>query len=68
MLNWGFVYGETAYPTLPKDFVIADQAFSATLSSLRPAGTYYVRSWALCEGGIAYGPETVFMTPGPQHQ
>jgi prepilin-type N-terminal cleavage/methylation domain-containing protein len=41
--------------------------FEVTLYSLEPETTYYVRAYAINEGGTAYGPEYSFQTQTPTY-
>ena len=59
----GFVYGTVPYPTI-NDYNIAapgigvEGSFSIQMSNL-PTSTYYVRAYAINQGGIAYGEQKI---------
>lgn len=70
---FGFAYGLTQDPALPNPAVSGSgtaQSFSASLTSLSPDTTYYVRAYATNAAGTAYGKNRSFttaaVTPGPQ--
>ncbi len=61
----GFCWSTKRNPTIDDQKVIAgfgDGSFHAYLNPLQPSTTYYVRSYAQSEFGIAYGPENEFIS------
>ena len=62
----GFVYATTANPTTAKTKVTSGSGkgdFTATVTNLVKATTYYIRSYAINSKGISYGIESSFTTP-----
>ncbi|MCW5907390.1 MAG: hypothetical protein KIS94_06000 [Chitinophagales bacterium] len=65
ILARGFCYGTAAAPTLADAYVLAGSgtgAFNASLTSLLPNTTYYVRAFATNTIGTTYGNELSFTT------
>lgn len=63
----GVVYATSASPTLADASVVSGSGtgvFSADLTGLTPATTYYVRAYATNAEGTSYGSETSFATAG----
>ncbi len=63
----GVVYGTTSNPTVADASVVSGSgtgAFSAGLTDLAPATTYYVRAYATNAEGTSYGSEVSFTTAG----
>lgn len=60
----GFVYATHGNPTMAdsRQSVGANTALRATLRSLQPLTTYYVRAYATNEKGTAYGPVVTLTT------
>lgn len=62
----GFVYSTTANPTTAKTKVSSGSGkgeFTAAVTNLVKATTYYIRSYAINSKGISYGIEGSFTTP-----
>jgi hypothetical protein len=62
----GFVYATTANPTTAKTKVTSGSGkgeFTATVTNLVKATTYYIRSYAINSKGTSYGMESSFTTP-----
>ena len=62
----GVVWGTTTGPTIALDTKTTDGTgfgpFTSSLTSLKPATTYYVRAYATNSSGTTYGAETSFTT------
>lgn len=61
----GFCWSTSAVPTIENDTVLATTGspeFTATLTGLTPATRYYVRAFAVNQGGVAYGVNMLFTT------
>lgn len=61
----GFVYGTSPQPTLQDsktDNGFGEGSFSASITGLTAASTYYVRAYAVNQSGTAYGPQNQFTT------
>jgi uncharacterized repeat protein (TIGR01451 family) len=64
---WGVAYDTSGSPTVADATAPAAEAagtgsFSATLTGLEPATTYYVRAYATNALGTSYGPQVSFTT------
>jgi hypothetical protein len=62
----GFVYATTANPTTAKTKVTSGSGkgeFTAVVTNLVKATTYYIRSYAINSKGTSYGIESSFTTP-----
>ncbi len=62
----GFVYSTTANPTTARTKVTSGSGkgeFTATVTNLVKATTYYIRSYAINSKGTSYGIESSFTTP-----
>jgi hypothetical protein len=63
----GFCYSTTASPTTANNIVAAGSgtgSFTANLSGINPATTYYLRTYAVNASGTSYGNQVLFTTPG----
>lgn len=62
----GIVWGTTTAPTIALSTKTSDGSglgiFTSSLTSLKPATTYYVRAYATNSSGTSYGSETSFTT------
>jgi len=60
ILERGFVYNSTGFPTISDDKVIVEGstgAYETTLSNLQSATSYFVRSYAINAAGVGYSPD-----------
>lgn len=61
----GFCWSTSPIPTIEDDTVVAaveSADFTCTLEGLTPATRYYVRAYAINQGGVSYGVNLVFTT------
>lgn len=64
----GVCWGEVANPNIEGSHLEIGSgkgAFSETITGLKAGATYYVRAYAKCEAGVAYGNEINFTTDDP---
>ena len=68
LTDCGIVYGLHPLPDIDSGILVSAPletgAFTVPLGDLKPGSTYYFRSFAANEAGIAYGLESRFQTPG----
>lgn len=61
----GFCWSTSPIPTIDDDTVVAKvntPDFTSTIKGLEPATRYYVRAFAINQGGVSYGDNLVFTT------
>lgn len=61
----GFCWSTSPIPTIEDDTVVASADgvdFTCTMEGLAPATRYYVRAYAINQGGVSYGVNLVFTT------
>ncbi len=66
VLNWGVVVGTTENPTIAGSLIsyadVAETSTNLMIGSLADNTTYYYRTFAYTEGGLAYGEVKSFQT------